>query len=162
MPAFRFRLQPLLEQKLEAQKSAEEALAGHQKKLSSEERALETLQQEEERLAQSVSTMRRRLLGAPNMSGYGLEKQTDYLHGLVQDLHSARDAIVSQELSVREAQARVAAARDDVTVCRREADVLAKYREKAEKRFLRDLGRKEELEEDEVGNMLFLSRSRSR
>jgi hypothetical protein len=56
----------------------------------------------------------------------------------------------------------VAAARDDVTVCRREADVLAKYREKAEKRFLRDLARKEELEEDEVGNMLFLSRSRSR
>jgi hypothetical protein len=162
MPAFRFRLQPLLEQKLQAQKSAEEALAGHQKKLSAEGRALDRLHQEEKRLAQSVSIMRRRLLSTPNMSGDGLEKQTDYLHGLVQDLHSAHDAIVSQELTVQEVQARVTAARDHVAACRREADVLTKYREKVEKRFRRDLSRKEELEEDEVGNMLFLSRSRSR
>jgi phage shock protein A len=161
MPFFRFRLQPLLEQKLEAQKSAEEALAGQQKQLSAEERALDKLQQQEKRLAQSVSIMRRRLLSTPNMCGDGLEKQSDYLHGLLQDLHSAHDAIVSQELGVREAQARVTAAGDYVAACRREADVLAKYREKVEKRFLRDLARKEELEEDEIGNMLFLTRSRS-
>jgi flagellar biosynthesis chaperone FliJ len=161
MPFFRFRLQPLLEQKREAQKSAEEALAGQQKQLSAEERALAKLQQQEKRLVQSVSIMRRRLLSTPNMCGDGLEKQSDYLHGLLQDLHSAHDAIVFQELGVREAQARVTAARDHVAACRREADVLAKYREKVEKRFLRDLARKEELEEDEIGNMLFLTRSRS-
>jgi hypothetical protein len=111
MPAFRFRLQPLLEQKLEARKSAEEALAGQQKKLSAEERALETLQQEEKRLAESISIMRRRLLITSNMSGDGLEQQTDYLHGLVQDLHSAHDAIASQELSVRQAQAKLTSSR---------------------------------------------------
>ena len=162
MPVFRFRLQPLLEQTLEAQKSAEEALTERQKQLSAKERTLEKLQQEEKRLAQSISIMRRRLLSTPNISGDSVETGANYLRGLDQDLHSARDAIASEELSVQEAKAKVTAARDYAAACRREADVLTKYRNKVERRFLRDLARKEELEEDEVGNMLFLSRSRSR
>ena len=50
MPSFRFRLKPLLDQKIRSQESAEGALTERRKELGTEEKALENLERDEESL----------------------------------------------------------------------------------------------------------------
>jgi flagellar biosynthesis chaperone FliJ len=80
------------------------------------------------------------------------------LSGLKLDLQAAQSGVFSQQVFVDQAREGVREAQEALQVCRREVDVLDKYREKAEKRFLQEAAYREELEQDEIGNVMHLSR----
>jgi flagellar biosynthesis chaperone FliJ len=159
MADFRFRLQPLLDGRLQAQTRAEEALAESQKVLLAEKRTRRDLQQEQARIEDLIVTRRRELVGNDPIAGGELEQRKDDLAALGLHLQSAREAVFSQQVVVDEAEAQVEENRLRVAECSREAETLTKYREKLEKEFLREAARKEELELDEIGNVLYLNRN---
>jgi flagellar biosynthesis chaperone FliJ len=78
--------------------------------------------------------------------------------GLKLDVQGAQSALLSQQVFVDQAVEAVLQARTALEEVRREVDVLEKYREKAEKRFLQEAAYREELEQDEIGNVMHLSR----
>jgi flagellar biosynthesis chaperone FliJ len=156
--AFRFRLQILLDQKLEAKKQAEEELAKRQAELASEQAALADLQRRAESLAQKHQDARRELAHMNSTSGQDLLSYSAHVDSLGQDVESARDAAFAQEVLLDEFKEKVDEARAVLAERSREAEILTKYKDKLERRFQRQVEQKEELEQDEIGNMLYLSR----
>jgi flagellar biosynthesis chaperone FliJ len=159
MAAFHFRLQPLLDERLQAQKRAEEELAASQKELLVEKRTCNDLQQEQKRIEDLIVRRRRELVGNVPIGGGELEQRKEDLAALGLHLQSARDAVFSQQIVVDEAEAKLEEARRQTAERSREAETLAKYRGKLETEFLREVARKEELELDEIGNVLYLNRN---
>jgi flagellar biosynthesis chaperone FliJ len=160
MPSFHFRLEPLLEKKKEDQESAEAALTSRRKELEAEQNALKNLERQAEQFTQILDEKRRQVWANGLSSGESLAKQNAFLLGLTDDLISVRAGIMSQKLIVSRADKAVLEATEFVAACRREVDILSKYRDKIESRFRREVARQEELESDEIGNVLYVTRGR--
>ena len=96
-----------------------------------------------------------------SIAGTEIKRRVEYIKFLGQEADTAREAVYAQQLVVTEAENKLKAARQHLTECTRDVDVLNKYREKQEKRFLRAAEQKEALELDEIGNMLYTNRRRS-
>lgn len=163
MPVFRFRVQPLLDQKIEAKEEAEKALVERQKELAAEKGKLEEARRKERDLIDLRLRLRRQVMsnaGHP-LSGDEVRRRVEYIKDLALQADAAKEAVYSQQLVVTEADEKVKAAREHLAECTREVDILTKYRKKLEERFLRDAEQKEALELDEIGNMLYTSRRRS-
>jgi YscO-like protein len=158
MPVFQFRLQALLDQRLEAKKRADEALAGRQQELAAEQQTLQDLEEEVERLTKLHQEKRLELAKSRARQGLRLTNQTDFLQGLKLDIQAARSGVLAQQIFVEQAEEVVREAQQVVVACQREVDVLDKYRERVEKRFWAELAYQEELEQDEIGNVMYLSR----
>lgn len=156
---FKYRLQPLLDGKIELKEEAERKLAGRQKEVRAEEERLSQLEARARGLGETKESFRR----APRtgLTGRGAEFRRDYLRGLDQDIEDARNACFSQRLALEEAQERLAEARRELAERTREVEILEKHRERLERRFRREIERKEALEQDEIGNMLYASRRRA-
>jgi flagellar biosynthesis chaperone FliJ len=90
--------------------------------------------------------------------GSTFAKQSDFLLGLKLDVQAAQSGILSQQIFIHQASEAVQEARAVLEDRRREVDVIEKYRQKAEKRFLQEAAYREELEQDEIGNIMHLSR----
>jgi flagellar export protein FliJ len=165
MAAFKFRLQPLLDQRIEAAKQAEEAYAARQAALRAEQQRLEDLRQREQDLVAKRQHLRRNIMtpepGASGLSSGGVQQRVEYVKALALDIDRARDEVFSQKLVVDEAEERVAEAKKHMLECQRQVEVLEKYRERLAERFRREQERKEELELDEIGNMLYMGKRRS-
>lgn len=164
MSKFRFRLQPLLDRLLDKKEEAAKALADRRKELAAEQKLLEDLKQRERDLVAKRQDLRRRVLepqGGQPLTGGSILQRRQYLDALGSDIESTRDSIFSQRLAVEEAEEKVNQAQAYLLKCQRDVDVLEKYRERLEQRFKREMERKEELELDEVGNMIFTSRRRT-
>ncbi len=159
MPGFRYRLQPLLDKKQAAKEDAQRALGERQKELGAELEALDRACGECERIERELAQARGVVLGAGATGGF-IQARRDYARGLAADLETAADARAAQEGRVREAEQRVAEARTALAECSREVEVLEKHRERLEQRFRREAERKEALEQEEMGNVMFLSRRR--
>jgi flagellar biosynthesis chaperone FliJ len=158
MAKFHFRLQILFDQKLEIKRNAEEQLAKRQTELASEQTALADLQHQEESLVQELRMARRELAYLSSATGESLHVHLARIESLNQAIDSTRDSVFAQELVLDEFKEKVEQAKLHLAICSREAEILAKYRDKLERRFLRQLEQKEDLELDEIGNMLYLSR----
>jgi flagellar biosynthesis chaperone FliJ len=158
MPTFQFRLQALLDQRLEAKKRADEALAGRQQELAAEQQTLQDLEEEVERLTKLHHEKRLELAKSRVRQGLRLTNQTDFLQGLKVDIQAARSGVLAQQIFVEQAEEAVREAQQAAVAYQREVDVLDKYREKVEKRFWAELAYREELEQDEIGNVMYLSR----
>jgi flagellar biosynthesis chaperone FliJ len=159
MPAFHFRLQVLLDRRLEEQKQAEEALTQRQKELVVERQTLKDLEEEVTRISALYERRRSERL-VVHSRGFRVSNQTDFLSALKLDIQAAQSSVLSQQLFVEQAQQAVAEAQEKLAVCRREVDVLDKYRDKAKKRFELDAAYQEELEQDEIGNVMYFGRQR--
>ena len=155
---FRFRLQVLLDQKLQTKKQAEEELVKRQTELASEQAALVELTRHAEGLAQKHQDARRKLAHMNSTSGQHIVNYSAHIESLSQNAESARDAVFAQELLLDKFKERVEEARAYLAACSREAEILTKYKDKLEWRFQRQVEQKEDLEQDEIGNMLYLSR----
>jgi flagellar protein FliJ len=155
---FRFRLQILLDQKLQIKKQAEEELAKRQTELASEQSVLADLRRREETLVQKVRDARWELAHVSSISGQELISYAANVDLTVQDVESARDAVFAQEVVIDDFREKVEQAQVHLANSSREAEILTKYRDKLEGRFLRQMAQKEELELDEIGNMLYMSR----
>jgi flagellar biosynthesis chaperone FliJ len=158
MGVFRFRLQILLDQKLEAKKQAEEDLAERQAELASEQAALADLQRRAENLAQKHQDARQELAHMNSTCGQDLLNYSAHVDSLGEDVELARDAVFAHELFLDDFEDRVEGARAQLAERSREAEILTKYRDKLERRFQRQVEQKDDLEQDEIGNMLYLSR----
>ncbi|MBB6142576.1 siroheme synthase [Silvibacterium bohemicum] len=84
--------------------------------------------------------------------------QNELLLRLEMDVRDARSAVLSQQILVDQALELVVEARKVLATRRLDEDVLEKYRQKAEARFVQEQSYKEELEQDEIGNVMHLSR----
>ncbi len=164
MATFRYRLQPLLDQKSREKEEAEEALAERQKELRAERQKLEELRKKEEQLAAQRDGLRRSLLDGGSerpVTGDEIRRRVERLRALGQDVETARDAVFSQKIVIEEAEERLENARRQVAECTRQVEILTKHRSKLERRFLAEAERKEALEQDEIGNILFMRNRQS-
>lgn len=158
MAKFQFRLQILLDQKQENKKQAEEELAKQETELASEQTALADLRRHEETLVQELKLARHELAYISSTTGENLSTYFARIESLNERIDAARDAVFAQELLIDESKERVEQAKTHLMNCSREVETLTKYRDKLEQRFLRQLEQKEDLELDEIGNMLYVSR----
>jgi flagellar export protein FliJ len=160
MAPFQYRLQPLLDLKLERRKQLELALAQKQKELAAEQEALAELEHTQAGLEEKLAQSRRSVLGQ-GANGYTLGLFTEYLRGLAGDVEAGKGAVSAQRVRVGEFQERVAEARRLLAEAVREVDVLNKHRDRLEKRFQKTVERKEALEQDEMGGIIFNQRRRA-
>lgn len=159
MAAFTFRLQTLLDQKLEIEARARAAVVEKQRILEEQQCLLLKLIENEERIWRSIVRIRDELLlVAETNTGADVQRKNDYLAALRQDLRAAHDQTLMQQFAAEEAQMNVETAQAYALECFREAEKLTRYRAKLEKRFLAEAARKEELEQDELGTAMYLSR----
>jgi flagellar biosynthesis chaperone FliJ len=158
MPVFQFRLQALLDRRMEEKQHAEEFLAARERELAAERKIMKELEDEVQRIEELYQRKRTERFVSGVHIGVRLSNQSDFLVGLKLDVQAAHAGILSQQVFVDQAMDAVQEARAVLEVCRREVEVLEKYRDKAEKRFLQEAAYKEELEQDEIGNVMHLSR----
>jgi flagellar export protein FliJ len=161
MAKFRFRLQPLLEQKEKLLDDAEKQMTARQKELEAERAEMERLKQREKDLIAQRQDLRLNMLKTAEgerLTGEELVRRRTFVEALGQDIESARDAVFSQRMVLEECEEKLAKAKAYVAECKREVEILVKYRDRLQERHRKEEERKEELELDEVGNMLYMAK----
>ncbi len=159
MAVFSFRLQTVLDQKLDTQAKARAAVAERQRLLEEQQSILLQLVEDEKRIQRSIVRARDALLLATvTNSGADVQRKNDYLAALRKDLSAAHDQMLIEQFAVEEAQMNLDKAQAYALECFREAEKLKRYRAKLEKRFFAEAVKKEELEQDELGTTMYLSR----
>jgi flagellar export protein FliJ len=152
---FKYRLQPVLDMKLERKEQRELELGGCVSELAAEQKALEELRIAQARMEERLAEAQRIPVG---VSGADIRQYFDYLRGLKADVEAAREAEFSQRLRVRDFEEKVSQARQLLTDSLREVEILNKHRDRLEKRFRNDAEKKEAADHDEIGNMIFSRR----
>ena len=159
MPSFKYRLKPLLEQRQRALDAAEETVVERQKELRQAELQKELLESEQRRVAQKLLDGRRTLFhptdGRP-LTSDELMRRRLFLVTLAEELERLKDAIFSQQLAIADAAERLDESRSHESECRRAVEIMEKHRTKLEKRFRAEIEQKEALEQDELGNVMYL------
>jgi flagellar biosynthesis chaperone FliJ len=153
MARFTYRLQQLLDLKLERKDQLQQELARRQQELAAEQEAGEELRRERMEVQENLKAARSSMLGSTQgASGRAFGQRADYVRGLTGDLAAAKDAEFAQELRIREFEERVAAARRVLADCSREVEVLNKHRDRLERRFLKELEKREAIQQDDITN----------
>jgi flagellar biosynthesis chaperone FliJ len=156
--AFRYRLQPLLDRKVQVRDEAQQALVEAQRDLRKEEEELESCRREqegcEERLRQAHSEWLSPAAGAS--SGEAMRLRRGHIQQLDRERRAAAEETHAQESSVADAGERLAGARDTLAARSRDVEVLEKHRVRLERRFLENAARKEALDQEEIANVVFL------
>jgi hypothetical protein len=158
MAVFQFRLQVLLDQRAETLKKADEALAASKRELAIERRATEELEEEVSRFEELYRRKRVERVSLRQGGGASLARRSGRLAGLQIDLQTAQASLLSQQVFLDQALDAVQVAKAKVEARRRDVDVLERYREKAEAKYLLQEAYREELEQDEIGNVMHLSK----
>jgi flagellar biosynthesis chaperone FliJ len=158
MPGFQFRLQALLDQRTEEKQRAEDLLAERERELAAERQTMRELEEEAQRAEEHFQRKRVERFAKGVHGSSTFAKQSDFLLGLKLDVQAAQSGVLSQQVFVDQASEAVREARAVLEDRRREVDVFEKYRQKAEKQFLQEAAYREELEQDEIGNVMHLSR----
>jgi flagellar biosynthesis chaperone FliJ len=158
MGTFVFRLQPVLDRRIEARKKAEEALAEHQRALAAEQKTMRELEAAAESAVARYQRRRAERSVSGTSRGVPIRNQDSALFGLKLDVQAAQAAVLSQQIFVDQAFELVKEARGVLDNRKRDEDVLERFRQRALERFLREEAYREELEQDEIGNVMHLSR----
>jgi flagellar biosynthesis chaperone FliJ len=165
MAAFTYRLQLLLEQKEGIKKEAERDLVQAEKELEEQKRRLRELQQTVKDLVEKRQHMQRELLAKPTEGGAlnarTVQERIEYSKAVGLQIEDAQSDVNSQHGRVEQCESEVREKRKRVQEATREVEILQKHRAKQEERFRRELREKEDLELDEIGNVLFMTRRRS-
>ena len=158
MAQFRYRLQTLLDQKVQAKEEAQQSLAAVQRELLREQDELEACRREEEASAGRLRRARAERVSPMfgGSSGEAMRLRRDYIGRLQGECDDASEATRAQELSVSEAEERLAAARETLASRSRDVEVLEKHRTRLERRFNDEAGRKEAFDQEEMANVIFL------
>jgi len=159
MARFVYRLETLWEEKQAKKKDAEMAFGERRKELREAQARLEELTGCEKQARQRKRDFRSGLL-AGGGEGRAISNRVEHLRFLEQREADAKNDVFSQRLAVEECEERVKAARQEMTDCSREVEVLSKHREKSEQEFWSEVNRKEALEQDEIGATLYETRRR--
>ena len=164
MAQFRYRLQTLLEQKLQAKEEAQHGLAAAQRDLRKGQDELEACRGEQQAAAERLQNARAEALSpvARATTGEWMRLKRAHIHRLEEQLERAVAETRAQELSVTEAEERLAAARQTLASRSRDVEVLEKHRARLERRFRGETERKEALDQEEMANVIFLQGRRTR
>ena len=93
--------------------------------------------------------------------GEQMRWRRDYIQRLRGEFKDASDVTRAQELTVSEAEDRLAAARQMLASRSRDVEVLEKHKAKLERRFNDEAARKEALDQEEMANVIFLQGRRA-
>lgn len=164
MAQFRYRLQTLLEQKLQAKEEAQHGLAAAQRDLRKEQDDLETCLREQQATADRLQEARAEALSpiAGATTGEWMRLKRAHIHRLEEQYERTVAETRAQELSVTEAEERLAAARQTLVSRSRDVEVLEKHRARLERRFRAETEHKEALDQEEMANVIFLEGRRTR
>jgi flagellar biosynthesis chaperone FliJ len=155
---FVFRLQAVLDQRIDLRKQAEDELKLRESELAAEKNMLQELEQAVE-TAVALYRRRRAQRSRSGMSlGVPILIQNDSLIGLEMDVREARSAVLSQRILVDQALGLVKKADAALASRRLDEEVLVKYQQKVKTRFEQEESYKEELEQDEIGSVIYLGR----
>jgi len=163
VPLFRYRLQTLLDEKVQAKEQSQHALASAQRELRAQEEELEACVREQEVAVERLRRARIENMSpiVGGMSGEWVRLRRDHVGRLYDEWREAAKATRAQEVSVNEAGDRLAAARKMLASRSRDVEVLEKHRARLERRFNNEAERKEALDQEEMANVIFL-RGRAR
>ncbi|RZU42233.1 hypothetical protein [Edaphobacter modestus] len=155
---FVFRLQAILDQRIDLRKQAEDLLKSKEHELAAEKRTLREL----EEAVETAAALYRRRRAERSRSGMSLGVpiliQNDSLIGLEMDVQEARSAVLSQQILVDQAVELVDEAKAVLASRRLEEEVLEKYRQKVKTQFEQEESYKEEREQDEIGSVIYLGK----
>ncbi|WP_035351876.1 hypothetical protein [Edaphobacter aggregans] len=158
MTVFQFRLQAVLDQRTEDKQQAINLLAARERELAVEQRTMKELEGEVQRAEERYQRKRAERFALGVHEGSTFSKRSDLLNGLRLDVQAAQAGVLSQQVFVDQATDLIREAQLALKERQREVDVLEKYRQKTEKRFLQEAAYREELEQDEIGNVMHISR----
>src|SRR5262249_14157527 len=130
---FKYRLDPLLQQRTRVKQQAEQSLAERLRELTEEEKRLGEVQMQETELRGLQERTRSELLqtsSGKQLTGDEIRQRLNYLRGVDQDLESAKGEVFSQKQAVDESQVKLIQARQFLAECAREVEVLEKHRDK--------------------------------
>jgi flagellar biosynthesis chaperone FliJ len=155
---FQYRLQTLLDRKVQAKEEAQHFLAAAQRELRTAQDELEACRREQDAAADRLRVARAERVSPMigGSSGEMMRLRRDHIGRLRDECDDASDATRAQELSVSEAGERLTAARQTLSSRSRDVEVLEKHRARLETRFNREAGRKEALDQEEMANIIFL------
>jgi hypothetical protein len=161
---FQYRLQTLLEQKLQAKEDAQHRLAAAQRELGKQQRELEVCQREQREAADRLQQARAEALSTVTgaTTGEWMRLKRAHIHMLEEQHARAVAETKAQELSVAEAEERLADARQTLSSRSRDVEVLEKHRSRLERRFRAENERKEALDQEEMANVIYLRGRRTR
>lgn len=158
MAQFRYRLQTLLDQKVQAKEEAQRVHAAVQRDLRTEQEELETCRRNQEKAADRLRGARAEgtspAIGTSN--GESMRLIRNHIARLQDEWNDASEATGAQELRVIEAEERLTAARELLASASRSVDLLEKHRARLERRFKDEVGRKEALDQEEMATIIFL------
>jgi hypothetical protein len=160
--AFSFRLQYLLDQKTRVKEAAERYMTERRWELAAEKETLNVIQRELESLAQTLLNARLEMLYLNTAFAENLLRRAEHLRGLAHEREAIHESLCAQQLVIEEAEVKLGHAREHLILCSREVEILAKFRDKLQQSFLQAAARKDEMEQDEIGNISYLVRSRTR
>src|SRR5262245_37660297 len=133
MASFKYRLQPLFDQRERALEAAEEATTQRRKQVQQAEKQKEILESEQKHVLYKMVEGRKTLFqpveGEPLTSSEILRRRL-FLTSLAEDLERLKDAIFSQQIAIDEAKEQLAQARAHEAECRRAVEVMEKHRAK--------------------------------
>ena len=158
MAAFRFRLQTLLEMRQRETKQAEEAAAARKQELLRAEEQMELLQRKVSDWEDTIRFTRREFAGSRTASSEVLRQHRDHIRSMEAQREAAKEAVTAFRATLQQAEKKVAEAELVLAECRKQEEILVKFREKQEQKFLRGEELKEDLESDELGTMMYLGR----
>jgi len=154
----------LLEQRVQAKKDAERALAAAQRELRAAEDELAAGRREQEALEEKVRRARVESVsaGAGGSTGQMVRFRRDFIAKLQDQCSEASDAVRAQELNVAEAEEHLASMRKELAARSRDVEVLEKHRAKLERRFHEEASRRETADQEEMANVMFLQRRKTK
>jgi len=161
---FRYRLQTLLGQKMQANQEAEHGLAAALRELRKQQDELEACLREQKAAAERLEEARLEALSpvAGATTGEWMRLNRAHIHRLEEQNERAVSESKAQELSVTEAEERLAEARKTLASRSRDVEVLERHRARLERRFHAEAEKKETLDQEEMANVIFLQGRRAK
>jgi flagellar biosynthesis chaperone FliJ len=159
MPAFSYRLQPLLDQKLEREQEAERAQVERRRDLRESEARLAGLQSRQVELEAARTACRNGLLSGES-TGDEIRRRRDDLSLAARRVEDIKDEVMAQRIEIEERMELLENASAALAAATREVEVLNKHRSRSERRWLAEFERKEAIEQDEIAAAIFQTRRR--
>ncbi len=163
MAAFTYRLQTLLDQKVEAKKQAQSGVGVALREVEQAKEMLEELRNKERALHDKKEQLRRSLFSSGPGQALGatdLRSRAAYLKRMDQEIEEAGADVFGQRIVVDECEDALQQARRLLADAARGVEILEKHKAKLAERFQRELQHREALELDEAGTAAFLRRRR--
>jgi flagellar export protein FliJ len=164
MLSFRYRLQTLLDQKIEAKNQAQAEVGKALRAVDEANRTLEELRNKEQALNDKKTQLRNSLFASESgqrLLAADLQGRTAYLRRLDAEVEDAGAEVFGQRIVIEECEDAVRETRRLLAEASRGVEVLEKHKSKLEERFRKEQERQEALQMDEAATAAFLRRQRS-